>query len=230
MPVDLVNLSNDQIGYRRSRGRRFDKSGQPLRRFFQHEAQCRNDNPPCVNTSSMIIDVLQNTVPPVEPVERAIVACRGSVLSEDDFRFLQANGGGQQYRVPSTMSLAEMEKLMMTHIVVKEDDLRLLAMKRAETSGMDFRMIRSRCAFCPQYWSFRSRMIWSSLTHLTNLKGPVPTGSSLCAVTAPASRHSGGGVSVRQPPCYQYLISSTRRGPRWPAWLSVSSMMPWPRG
>jgi hypothetical protein len=27
----------------------------------------------------------------------------------------------------------EMEKLMMTHIVVKEDDLRLLAMKRAET-------------------------------------------------------------------------------------------------
>jgi hypothetical protein len=26
-----------------------------------------------------------------------------------------------------------MEKLMMTHIVVKEDDLRLLAMKRAET-------------------------------------------------------------------------------------------------
>ena len=27
----------------------------------------------------------------------------------------------------------EMEKLMMTHIVVKEDDLRLLATKRAET-------------------------------------------------------------------------------------------------
>jgi len=44
-------------------------------------------------------------------MERAIVACRSGVLGEEDFRFLQDNGGGQQYRAPASMSLAELEKL-----------------------------------------------------------------------------------------------------------------------
>ncbi len=50
------------------------------------------------------------------------------------------------------------------------------AIRRAEGSGMDLRMILLTLAFSPQYSLLRSSTIWSSLVQLTNLKGPVPTG------------------------------------------------------
>ncbi len=46
-------------------------------------------------------------------MERAIVASKEGVLGEEDFRFLQGNGGGRQFRAPASMTLAEMEKLMI---------------------------------------------------------------------------------------------------------------------
>ncbi|MBI4889070.1 MAG: sigma-54-dependent Fis family transcriptional regulator [Acidobacteria bacterium] len=46
-------------------------------------------------------------------MERAIVASKEGVLGEEDFRFLQGNGSGRQFRAPAAMTLAEMEKLMI---------------------------------------------------------------------------------------------------------------------
>ncbi len=40
LPVNLANLSGDQVGYWHICCQRFDKSRQPLRRLFQHKAHC----------------------------------------------------------------------------------------------------------------------------------------------------------------------------------------------
>jgi len=50
---------------------------------------------------------LENTV------ERAMVTCRGHVLTEDDFAFLARAGAGTQAWTPPDVSLEEMEKLMI---------------------------------------------------------------------------------------------------------------------
>jgi transcriptional regulator with PAS, ATPase and Fis domain len=47
-------------------------------------------------------------------VERAMVTCRGRVLTEDDFSFLAQNGGGgKTWSPPAGMTLQEMEKLLI---------------------------------------------------------------------------------------------------------------------
>lgn len=45
-------------------------------------------------------------------IERAIVTCRGPVLTAEDFSFLRSNGAAR-IQVPDNMTLAEMEKLMI---------------------------------------------------------------------------------------------------------------------
>ena len=44
-------------------------------------------------------------------VERAMVTCRGRVLTEDDFAFLAANGQAKPWTVPPGMTLQDMEKM-----------------------------------------------------------------------------------------------------------------------
>jgi DNA-binding NtrC family response regulator len=44
-------------------------------------------------------------------IERAMVTCRGRVLTEEDFSFLSRNGPAKDWTVPPGMSLQEMEKL-----------------------------------------------------------------------------------------------------------------------
>ena len=47
-------------------------------------------------------------------VERAMVTCRGRVLTDQDFSFLAQNGNGiKRLAIPAGMSLAEMEKLLI---------------------------------------------------------------------------------------------------------------------
>jgi transcriptional regulator with PAS, ATPase and Fis domain len=46
-------------------------------------------------------------------VERAMVTCRGRLLTEDDFSFLAQNGGGKTWSPPPGMTLQEMEKLLI---------------------------------------------------------------------------------------------------------------------
>ena len=46
-------------------------------------------------------------------VERAMVTCRGRVLTEDDFSFLAQNGTGKTWSPPAGMTLQEMEKLLI---------------------------------------------------------------------------------------------------------------------
>ena len=47
-------------------------------------------------------------------VERAMVTCRGSQLTEDDFAFLAHNGASSTWSVPAGISLEEMEKQVIT--------------------------------------------------------------------------------------------------------------------
>jgi two-component system NtrC family response regulator/two-component system response regulator HydG len=51
-------------------------------------------------------------------VERAIVTCRGRVLTEDDFSFMAQSwsipGGAQSWSIPSGASMQEMEKALIT--------------------------------------------------------------------------------------------------------------------
>ena len=47
-------------------------------------------------------------------VERAMVTCRGRLLTEDDFAFLAHNGAKKPWSVPAGMSLQEMEKHLIT--------------------------------------------------------------------------------------------------------------------
>jgi len=44
-------------------------------------------------------------------IERAMVTCRGRVLTEDDFAFLAANGHAKPWTVPPGMTLQDMEKM-----------------------------------------------------------------------------------------------------------------------
>jgi len=46
-------------------------------------------------------------------VERALVTCRGRVLTEDDFGFLARNGPMKPWSIPAGMTLQEMEKQMI---------------------------------------------------------------------------------------------------------------------
>jgi DNA-binding NtrC family response regulator len=43
-------------------------------------------------------------------IERALVTCRGSELTEDDFAFLLRNGGPRTFSVPAGMTLQDLEK------------------------------------------------------------------------------------------------------------------------
>ncbi len=45
-------------------------------------------------------------------IERALVSCRGEVLTAEDFYFLRGNGP-VRFQAPDNMTLAEMEKLMI---------------------------------------------------------------------------------------------------------------------
>ena len=47
-------------------------------------------------------------------VERAMVSCRGTILTEEDFSFLAQNGQpGKTWTAPAGMTLQEMEKIMI---------------------------------------------------------------------------------------------------------------------
>jgi DNA-binding NtrC family response regulator len=46
-------------------------------------------------------------------VERAMVTCRGRLLSEDDFGFLAQNGAQKPWAIPAGMTLQEMEKQLI---------------------------------------------------------------------------------------------------------------------
>src|SRR3954464_11124107 len=46
-------------------------------------------------------------------VERAMVTCRGRVLTEDDFAFLARNGAAKPWSVPAGITLQEMEKQLI---------------------------------------------------------------------------------------------------------------------
>jgi len=50
------------------------------------------------------------------------------------------------------------------------------AATRAADSGIGLKMTRLTSIGPPQYSSKRSSVRWSSLTHSTNLTGPLPTG------------------------------------------------------
>jgi DNA-binding NtrC family response regulator len=50
---------------------------------------------------------LENTV------ERAMVTCRGRILSEEDFSFLAENGARKPWSVPAGITLQEMEKQLI---------------------------------------------------------------------------------------------------------------------
>ncbi len=47
-------------------------------------------------------------------VERAIVTCRGRVLTEDDFGFLAQAGGAQSWSIPLGATMQDMEKALIT--------------------------------------------------------------------------------------------------------------------
>lgn len=54
-------------------------------------------------------------------VERAMVTCRGRMLTEDDFAFLAHNGVKKPWPVPTGMSLQEMEKHLITATLQQTD-------------------------------------------------------------------------------------------------------------
>jgi len=46
-------------------------------------------------------------------IERAIVTCRSGTISEEDFAFLSTNGAGRAWSAPPSMTIADMEKVMI---------------------------------------------------------------------------------------------------------------------
>jgi DNA-binding NtrC family response regulator len=54
-------------------------------------------------------------------VERALVTCRGRVLTEDDFGFLARNGAMKPWSIPAGMTLQDMEKQMIVATLERTD-------------------------------------------------------------------------------------------------------------
>jgi DNA-binding NtrC family response regulator len=54
-------------------------------------------------------------------VERAMVTCRGNVLSEEDFTFLTQNGTMKPWSIPAGMTLQEMEKQLIIATLRRTD-------------------------------------------------------------------------------------------------------------
>ena len=54
-------------------------------------------------------------------VERAMVTCRGRILTDEDFAFLAHNGAARSWAIPAGVTLQEMEKQLIVATLQRTD-------------------------------------------------------------------------------------------------------------